>query len=209
MNPATELKEALRDRYAVIRKAVDPAAAERKSLLVAANIFSLLRQRGSELVLVYHKIGAEVDANPLLELILKSGIAAALPYCRKDGGMGIGRILNPNSDLTKGAYGIMEPSDKLKDNIRPDQLSAIVCPGVAFDKALTRLGRGGGYYDRFLRELTGKALIIGCAFDCQISPEPLPREKHDVPMDAVIAETLAFPTGCCPAIKTPEAEEEA
>jgi len=204
MDSATELKKALRDRYTAVRKAVGPAAAERKSLRIAANIFSLLKQRGSELVLVYHKTGAEADAAPLMELILKSGLGAALPYCRKDGGMGIGRILDPQSDLTKGAYGIMEPSNKLKDNIRPDRLSAVVCPGVAFDKALTRLGRGAGYYDRFLKELAGKALIIGCAFDCQISAEPLPRETHDVRMDAVIAETLAFPAGCCPAIKPPE-----
>jgi 5-formyltetrahydrofolate cyclo-ligase len=100
----------------------------------------------------------------------------------------------------------MEPSDKLKANIRPDQLSAIVCPGVAFDEARTRLGRGGGHYDRFLQKLAGKTVIVGCAFDCQISKEPLPRESHDVPMDAVIAETLAFPVGCCPAIKPPEEE---
>jgi 5-formyltetrahydrofolate cyclo-ligase len=206
MDSMIELKQTLRDRFTAVRKAVSPAAAERKSLRVAANILSLLQQRGSELVLVYHKIGAEVDANPLMELILRSGIGLALPYCRKNGEMGIGRILNPHSDLAEGAYGIMEPSDKLKDNIRPDQLSAIVCPGIAFDTARTRLGRGAGYYDRFLQGLTGKTLIVGCAFDCQISQEPLPRENHDIPMDAVIAETLAFPVGCCPAIKPPEEE---
>jgi 5-formyltetrahydrofolate cyclo-ligase len=206
MNSVTELKQTLRDRYTAVRKAVDPAAAERKSMRVAANILSLLHQRGSELILIYHKIGAEVDAAPLMDLILDSGLGAALPYCRKDGGLGIGRILNPRNDLAEGAYGIMEPADRLKDNIQPTQLSAIVCPGVAFDKERTRLGRGAGYYDRFLQKLTGKTLIIGCAFDCQISAEPLPREPHDIQMDAVIAETLAFPVGCCPAIKPPEEE---
>jgi len=206
MNSATELKQTLRDRYNAVRKAIDPAAAGRKSIRVAANILSLLKLRGSELIMVYHKIGAEVDAFPLTDLILDSGLGVALPYCRKDGKLGIGRILNPRDDLVEGAYGIMEPADRLKDNIRPAQLSAIVCPGVAFDKERTRLGRGAGYYDRFLQELTGKPLIIGCAFDCQISAEPLPREPHDIPMDAVIAETLAFPVGCCPAIKPPEEE---
>lgn len=204
MGSVIEQKRAFRDRYIGIRKALDPADAERKSSLVAANVFSLLKRRGCELVLVYRKIGSEIDAAPLMDMLLESGLGTALPYCREDRGMGIGRVLDPRGDLAAGPHGTMEPSDKFKDNIRPDQLSAVVCPGVAFDKARTRLGRGAGYYDRFLQELAGKALIIGCAFDCQISPEPLPRENHDVPMDAVIAETTAFPFGCCPAIKQPE-----
>ena len=206
MDSVIEQKRTLRDRYTAIRKGIDPADAERKSARVAANILSLLQRHGCELVLAYHKIGAEVDTAPLMELILRSGLGVALPYCREERGMGIGRILDPRGDLVEGAYGTMEPSDKLKDNIRPEQLSAIVCPGVAFDKARTRLGRGAGYYDGFLQELAGKTLIIGCAFDCQVSPEPLPREAHDVPMDAVIAETTAFPAGCCPAINQPEKE---
>ena len=206
MDSVIELKRTLRDRYTAIRKAIDPADAERKSARVAANIFSLLQRHGCELVLAYRKIGAEVDTAPLIDLILNSGLGVALPYCRENRSMGIGRILNPRDDLVKGAYGTMEPSDNLKDNIRPEQLSAVVCPGVAFDKTRARLGRGAGYYDSFLQELAGKALIIGCAFDCQLCPEPLPKESHDVPMDAVIAETRAFPVGCCPAINTAEKE---
>lgn len=206
MNSVTDIKRKLREHYTAVRKAIDPVDAERKSLRVAVNILSLLQLRGSELILVYHKIGAEADTSPLMDLILNSGFGLALPYCREDGGLGIGRILNPRDDLTEGVYGTMEPADRLKDNISPDQLSAIVCPGVAFDEARTRLGRGRGYYDRFLQDLAGKAMIVGCAFDCQICKEPLPREGHDVPMDAVIAETLAFPAGCCPAIKPPEEE---
>jgi 5-formyltetrahydrofolate cyclo-ligase len=174
---------------------------------VAANIFSLLLARGAGLVLVYSKTDSEVDAAPLTGLILDSGIGAALPYCREGGGLGIGRVFGSRTDLVKGAYGIMEPADRLKDNVAPGQLSAVVCPGIAFDANLTRLGRGAGYYDRFLKSLNGKAFLIGCAFDCQLSAEPLPREEHDVPMDAVIAETLAFPAGCCPALKPPEPGE--
>jgi 5-formyltetrahydrofolate cyclo-ligase len=206
MNSATEQKRKLREHYTALRKAIDPVVAERKSRRVAANILSLLQLRGSELILVYHKIGSEADTSQLMDLILNAGLGVALPYCRGDGGLGIGRILNPRDDLAEGKYGIMEPADRLKDNISPNQLSAIICPGIAFDEALTRLGRGAGYYDRFLPKLTGKALIVGCAFDCQICKEPLPRESHDIPMDAVIAETLAFPIGCCPAIKPPAEE---
>jgi len=204
MNTIIEQKQSIREHYIAVRKALKPGVAERKSVLVASNILSFLQLHGAETVLVYHKIGAEADTSSLMSLILDSGLSVALPYCRSDGGLGVGRILNPRTDLVVGTYGIMEPAERLRDNISPDRLSAVVCPGIAFDAALTRLGRGKGYYDRFLRTLGEKTLTVGCAFDCQISPEPLPRESHDVRMDAVIAETMAFPVGCCPAIKPPE-----
>jgi 5-formyltetrahydrofolate cyclo-ligase len=59
----------------------------------------------------------------------------------------------------------------------------ILVPGRAFDRAGTRLGRGGGAYDRILAGL--QAPKIGVAFACQLV-ENLPREPHDVPMDAVV-----------------------
>jgi 5-formyltetrahydrofolate cyclo-ligase len=102
----------------------------------------------------------------------------------------------------------MEPADRLKGNVGAEQAGAVICPGVAFDENLGRLGRGGGHYDRFLRPLKGRALIIGCAFDCQISASPLPMEGHDVPMDVVITEKRAFPKGSCPSVTQLEEEEE-
>lgn len=207
MRHANELKQRLRDRYTAIRKAVAPEAAERKSQRIAVNILSLLRSRGAELIMIYNKIGSEVDAAPLAELIIHSGLGVVFPYCRGDKGLGIGRVLNPREDLVAGPHGTMEPMDRAKGNVSPKQLDAVVCPGTAFDTARTRLGRGGGYYDRFLKGLTGKTLIIGCAFDCQISEDPLPRESHDIPMDAVITESRAFPLGCCPAIQPTDEDD--
>jgi 5-formyltetrahydrofolate cyclo-ligase len=206
MTPITEQKRLLRARYTALRKAIGPADAERKSLRVAANILSLLRHGGAELILIYSRIGSEADAAPLAELIIDAGLGVAFPYCRGDGGLGIGRVLNPRENLVAGPRGTMEPADIMKDNVYPRQLGAVICPGTVFDESLTRLGRGGGHYDRFLAGLPEKILVIGAAFDCQISAEPLPREAHDVPMGAVITESRAFPAGCCPAVKPPDEE---
>jgi 5-formyltetrahydrofolate cyclo-ligase len=139
---------------------------------------------------------------------MASGRGIALPYVRVDGGMGIGRRWSLCTDLVPGPYGTMDPADRLKDNVRIGQAGAVVCPGVAFDADGRRLGRGGGHYDRFLRQVKGRAQIIGGAFDCQISEAPLPAEEHDVPMDAVVTERRAFPKGSCPAVKLLEEIEE-
>ena len=57
----------------------------------------------------------------------------------------------------------------------------IIVPGIAFDKNNMRLGRGHGYYDRFLSGIPNKTKTIGLAFDCQVV-EDLPKDSHDIPV---------------------------
>ncbi len=64
-----------------------------------------------------------------------------------------------------------------------DMINIIIVPGVAFDKAGNRMGRGKGYYDRFLNSI--KALKIGVCFEEQVV-HFVPGEAHDVPMDMMV-----------------------
>jgi 5-formyltetrahydrofolate cyclo-ligase len=64
-------------------------------------------------------------------------------------------------------------------------LDAVLVPGVAFDKQNFRLGRGGGYYDRFLNNLPKKIHTIGLAFDFQVV-DRLPHDHHDIPVHRLI-----------------------
>lgn len=71
------------------------------------------------------------------------------------------------------------------DEIAPDP-DLILVPGLAFDRAGHRMGRGGGVYDRWL-EARPSTKKIGLCFQCQIV-EQVPREPHDMRMDAVLTE---------------------
>jgi 5-formyltetrahydrofolate cyclo-ligase len=62
----------------------------------------------------------------------------------------------------------------------------VVVPGIAFSQDGQRLGRGGGYYDRFLKRLPKKSLKVGLAFNFQIVKN-LPSLSHDVPVDIVLS----------------------
>lgn len=89
------------------------------------------------------------------------------------------------SDLVPGTYGILAPQ-KTAALLNPAQCELIVVPGVAFDRQGNRLGRGKGFYDRYLPNVGG--LRVGVCFDACLV-EALPNEPHDVRMDVLITES--------------------
>lgn len=67
-----------------------------------------------------------------------------------------------------------------------DAVDLFLVPALGFTESGSRLGRGGGYYDRLLSRRHPASTALGLAFACQILPE-LPREPHDQPVDAVLS----------------------
>lgn len=66
-----------------------------------------------------------------------------------------------------------------------NQPTAIFLPGRMFDVLGTRLGQGGGWYDRFLADAPVEWIRVGFCFDTQFSDTPLPRQAWDEPVDLV------------------------
>jgi len=99
-------------------------------------------------------------------------------------------------DLIKGAFGILEPKTRcllsrghasLK-NFAPD---LVIVPARAYDVKCRRLGRGGGYYDRFLKKLPEVSKTMGVVFDECIFKD-IPSDKNDVSVDVVITDRRMF-----------------
>ncbi len=87
-------------------------------------------------------------------------------------------------NLTTGAFGIGEPTGELISE--PTGIDLVVVPGVAFDSEGHRLGRGRGYYDRFLALPSLRDVYtMGICFPCQMVDQ-VPVSALDVPMDEVI-----------------------
>jgi 5-formyltetrahydrofolate cyclo-ligase len=101
------------------------------------------------------------------------------PYC--DGETLSFRTVSTLSDLCPGRYGIREPVG----GASPEQLDLIVVPGLAFTADGNRLGRGAGFYDRFLSTIPGYAVKVGVCFAFQLVLE-IPVECHDVKVDALV-----------------------
>lgn len=83
-----------------------------------------------------------------------------------------------------GSFGIEEPTAKavLCD---PREIELMIVPGVAFTATGDRMGRGRGYYDKYLSQSDFRGFAIGVGYGHQLL-ETLPVEAHDVRLDAVI-----------------------
>lgn len=94
------------------------------------------------------------------------------------------------ADLTPSPWhpGVREVAHLEARIIAPSELGLILVPGLAFTHDGHRLGRGGGFYDRFLARLPAATFKLGVAFDRQIV-DLLPAETHDQLVDAVATES--------------------
>lgn len=93
-------------------------------------------------------------------------------------------VRDPGADLLPGRSGVVDPSPSCPV-VDVGAIAAVLVPGVAFDASGRRLGRGGGFYDRFLASLgpahgsvAGATPVLGVAFECQVLPR-VPAGEHD------------------------------
>ncbi|MCQ9206928.1 MAG: 5-formyltetrahydrofolate cyclo-ligase [Omnitrophica bacterium] len=156
----------------------------RKSSIIKGKLFSMPEFKNAKIVMLYVSMSGEVDTGDMIDEALRAGKRVALPRCRSQETIVPKEISDRKNDLEKSIYGIYEPKKHKKD-IKPETIDLFVVPGVAFDKENRRLGRGKGYYDKFLGKLPPGKLTIGLAFDLQMT-ENLPCDSHDIPVSKII-----------------------
>lgn len=158
----------------------------RKSKVIKEKLFSLPEFKKAKFVMLYASRPEEVDTAEMIDGALEMGKRVALPRCTSLGAIAPKEISDRHADLEKGTYGIHEPR-KGQKNAELEKIGLIVVPGVAFDINKRRLGRGKGYYDRFLKKLPPNKITVGLAFGFQIVNN-LPKDSHDIPVSKVITD---------------------
>jgi 5-formyltetrahydrofolate cyclo-ligase len=118
----------------------------------------------------------------LITVAFESGKRVLLPVV-KDEDLEL-RLYEGEDSLRKGAFGIMEPTGETFAEENYDEIQLALVPGMAFDKAGHRLGRGKGYYDRLLPKLK-KAKLTGVCFHFQLVDE-VPAEPHDISVAEIL-----------------------
>ncbi len=133
-------------------------------------------------VMAYWPLADEVDISSLISSLAASGKTVLLPKVTGDETMEL-RHYTSVHDLAEGAFHIMEPTGKPFAWDKPIDVALV--PGMAFDAAGHRLGRGRGYYDRFLAAHPTIQKRVGVCFPFQRVAE-VPSDAHDVSVDELI-----------------------
>ncbi len=171
-----EIRKVVEDRIRHLTSEQRRMAAEKiKELICALREFIK-----SRVVMVYLAKEDEVDTTPIVDCAEREGKELVVPVVRGD-------EIKPcrlEGKLRKGTFGILEPEVYREVDIA--KLDMVLVPGRAFDRHGNRIGRGKGYYDRFLAQLPPNVIKIGVCFSCQIF-DSLPVQSTDIPVDLVVS----------------------
>jgi 5-formyltetrahydrofolate cyclo-ligase len=173
------LRVRARDLRANFLKSSHPEAAK----AAAEHFFAGVDLGRTEIVAGYWPIRDELDCKPVLRRLMDSGQPVCLPVVLGDGLPLELRLWEPAAPLYPSGFGTLAPAEDAPI-VDPD---VVLMPLLGFDSAGTRLGYGGGYYDRTLAMLRNKPRLVGFAFSVQ-KLDMIPREAHDIPLDAVVTE---------------------
>ncbi len=179
-------KSALRRHFLELLSKQGSKEREEKSRKVATQVFALPAFKTAKTVLFYASLPGEVETFAMMQEAMQLHKNVALPVIARDQRKLIPILTDSLKDLNTGPYGISAPQPDPAKLMDVNNLDMVIVPGLAFDKANNRLGRGAGYYDRFLCELPATTTKVGIAFDFQLV-DCLPVEEHDVPLNCTIA----------------------
>ena len=185
-----EDKQRLRRVIRELERQLSPRYKEASSRAIAAHLLAMPEYQAAGTVFCFVGSEGEIDTRPILEDALAAGKRLCVPLCTGPGIMEL-RQVTALDQLVPGAYGIPEPPAAAPE-VDMDEVDFAVLPCVACNHLGQRLGRGGGYYDRFLSGYRGGTVLL-----CRekLIREEIPLEPHDYPIPWVLTETGLYEDG--------------
>jgi len=172
-------KEAMRNIDSQKRRILTPDRIKEDSAKIVERIAQMHHFKDAKTVMVYYPVHNEVDLRGLVQQFEKEKTFLFPAIAHHTHKMEVRRF-ESHTPFVKGRYGIPEPKTEAYDG----PIDMIITPGLCFDKNHWRVGRGGGYYDRFLRRFPG-VYKVGVGYDFQLHKE-VPHWIFDRRVDRVV-----------------------
>lgn len=197
-------KDALRKQFFAQRKELGNQERQRQSAVLNDHLLSWYRglessQRPAGKVTMTIKFGTEPDTDPVMQALHADGVEVWVPISHGDRSMSWVRW-TPDVEMAQSGYGpIQEPVGERFGPEKVADADVVFVPALVADTAGYRLGKGGGYYDRFLAklpQLTDRMpWLITPLFDHELfdaADQAFPVEEHDLPVQAVVTAATGF-----------------
>ncbi len=182
MKAVEEEKRRIRAAMRNLLAGLTPEWQRDASRRLASTIRSHPAWQAARCVAAFHPLPGEPQIGTLFE-----GPAPRRLLPRITGKDLIFHVIEDEAGLRRGPHGTREPDPERAPEAEPDEVDVCLVPGLAFTPAGGRLGRGGGFYDRFLRSLPEGTVTIGVCFQAQLLPS-LPWAPWDLPVASVATE---------------------
>jgi 5-formyltetrahydrofolate cyclo-ligase len=187
--PISDQKAQLRQRCKAIRNGLSDDARQFASHAICTHLATWEIFQNVETILTYMPIRGEVDLRLLLADFPEKRWLLPRILPGEDGRM----VFHPydSENLILHPYGMAEPAPHLPQ-VSPDAIQLVLAPGLAFDRNGWRLGYGGGFFDRFLKDFVGAH--VGVLFQ-DLLLDAVPHGEYDIPLDWLVTENGFIKTG--------------
>ena len=174
-----ELRERLR--------ALAPGAREAAALAAEARVWTVPEVAAARVLLLYAHLPGEVPTDAIAREAMRRGATVVYPRCVTGTRTLTLHALERLEALRAGAYGIREPDETTCPLVDVGAVDAALVPGLGWDRAGGRIGRGAGYYDRLFADPGWRGFRCGLFFATQ-EAGVVPTDPWDAPLDAVVTE---------------------
>jgi 5-formyltetrahydrofolate cyclo-ligase len=191
-HPIDRAKRALRTELRQLLQSLNVEDISARSLKAAARLCRTEAFEHATSLMLFLPLPGEVDARPIARRAWELGKHVAVPLVSyEQGRMMPIELTGLDGPMQADRYGVLTPHEGLPVPI--DALDLVVVPGLAFDHHGRRLGRGGGFYDRFLAQPGFHATVCGLGFEEQLL-DHVPARGHDIALDMLVTDrrTLSF-----------------
>jgi 5-formyltetrahydrofolate cyclo-ligase len=153
---------------------------------ILAHVLALPEFTEANTVLLFVPLPDEVDVIPIINHALDARKTVAVPKVDLRGRRMRAVVLrDPGRDLRVGPYGIPEP--QFTKTVQPEAIDFVLVPARGFDRHGNRLGRGAGYYDRYMAQSGFRATRCGVALAAQVLDQ-VPHTLRDLPVHLLVTE---------------------
>lgn len=185
-NPAALAKLALRDQVLAARRRRSLLEIGERSRAMARVVLDAEEVRRAATVAAYVSVGHEPGTGALLDALADVGKRVLLPVLRPDNDLDWAAYDGPGS-LTSASRGLLEPAGTRLGMAAIVGAEVVLVPALAVDRHGTRLGRGGGSYDRALTRVPAGTMV--CALlNSEELIETVPSAPHDRAVTAAASE---------------------
>ncbi|MFH1875645.1 MAG: 5-formyltetrahydrofolate cyclo-ligase [Candidatus Omnitrophota bacterium] len=179
----TDVRKSLLEKLLSLTK----SEIKRRSEHVQKQLSNLPIYRKAQLIMAYYPLPGEVDILGMMRKaqnkrfcfpVMDTKTRSLRPY----------EVKSFDEDFIKGPYGVSVPDTGKTKEVDIGEIDMVIVPGLGFDRRRNRLGRGAGFYDRFLKRLKPTTLKVGLAFEFQILDRLPTHQSLDEKVDCIVSE---------------------